>query len=180
MRLPWSVTNGASPGPGRSVMAPWHPVSRGDRFDQPHRRQQPEAHNLDGKRKDAERADQLALVGDHHHAVGRGGDDLLAQQRAAAALDQPKLIVDLVGAIDGEIEMRRLVERGERDVEPLGLGARRIGGGDAEHVQALADALAERGDEACRGRAGAKPKPHPVLDEIERGAGRALFQTRQS
>ena len=41
-------------------------------------------------------------------------DDLLPQQRAAAALDQAQVGRDLVGAIDGEVERGRLVERGQR------------------------------------------------------------------
>ena len=70
-----------------------------------------------GKRKPAEHVDLLGGIGDDDHALGRDGDDLLAQQRAAAALDQAQLAVELVGAVDGEIEERRVVERGERDAE---------------------------------------------------------------
>ena len=37
-------------------------------------------------------------------------------------------------------------------------------------------AFAERGNEARRGRPRAEPQPHPVLDEIERGAGGAFLE----
>ena len=44
-------------------------------------------------------------IGDDDHPLRRGGDDLLAQQRAAAALDEAEIAVDLIGAIDGKIEL---------------------------------------------------------------------------
>ncbi len=176
MRLPWSVTKGASPGPGRERDRAVTSGLGGNRLDQPHRRHQSEAHHLDRQREQAERRDQLALVGDHHHPVRRRGHDLLAQQRAAAALDHAQLIVDLVGAVDRQIELRRLVERGQRDAELLGLHPRGLRGRDADHVQALRHLLAQRRDEAGRRRSGAKAKPHPVGDEIERGAGGAFLE----
>ena len=100
----------------------------------------------------------------------RRGHDLLAQQRAAAALDQGQIGRDLVGAVDGQIELGRLVERGQRDAEPLGLGAGRLRGGDGDHVEAAAHALGQQLDKVLRGRAGAEPKPHARPHEFD-GAG---------
>src|SRR2546429_2085862 len=48
-------------------------------------------------------------------------NDFFAQQRAAAAFDQAQIGRDLVGAVDGEIELRRFLERGQWNPEPLGL-----------------------------------------------------------
>ena len=45
--------------------------------------------------------------GDHRHAVVRGEcDDLLAQERTAAPLDHAKSCVDLVGAVEIDVERR--------------------------------------------------------------------------
>ena len=68
--------------------------------------------------------DALGVVGDHHHAIRGHGDDFFAQQRAAAALDEPQRAVDLVGAIDGQVELGEIVERGQLDAGPLGQKAR--------------------------------------------------------
>ena len=46
----------------------------------------------------------LRRVGDDDEALGGGGDDLLARVGAAAALDQPAVGRDLVGAVDREVE----------------------------------------------------------------------------
>ena len=51
---------------------------------------------------------------DHHEAVGRRRDDLLARVRAAAALDEPAVGVDLVGAVDRDVEPVELLERLDR------------------------------------------------------------------
>ena len=53
-------------------------------------RPEAEAVDLDRQRKGAERVDALRAVGDHDHALRCRGDDLLAQQRAAAALDRAR------------------------------------------------------------------------------------------
>ncbi len=58
------------------------------------------------------------FIGDHNHPRRGRGDDLLAQQRAAAALDQRQVGRDLVCAVDGQIELGRLVERRQRNAEP--------------------------------------------------------------
>ena len=47
-----------------------------------------------GSGKRPERVDALRAVGDHDHAPARGGDDLLAQERPAAALDEPQVVVE--------------------------------------------------------------------------------------
>ena len=68
--------------------------------------------------------DRLARVGDHDEALGRRGDDLLAQVGAAAALDQPAVRRHLVGAVDRDVEPLERVELLDRDPQlprlPLG------------------------------------------------------------
>ena len=46
------------------------------------------------------RSTRFAVSATHDEALGRGDDDLLAQERAAAALEQAELRVDLVGTVD--------------------------------------------------------------------------------
>ena len=67
---------------------------------------------------------------------------------------------DLVGAVDGQVELGRLVERGQRHAEPLGLGARRLRGRHADDVEAGAHPLGQQLDEMLGGRAGAEAEPH--------------------
>lgn len=85
-----------------------------------------ELDNLHGHRVlgPAQAGDQLRLVDDADKPVRDQLDHLLAQQRAAAALDEVELRVDLVGAVDGEVEARDGVERGEGDVEACGVVVR--------------------------------------------------------
>ena len=67
-------------------------------------RREAERDDLDRQRKGAETGHEFARVGDHRHAPRGRGDDLLAQERAAAALDQP-------AARDRSRPRRRLSDR---------------------------------------------------------------------
>ena len=129
-----------------------------------------------GKRKGAEAANELALIGDDDHARGGCSDDLLAQQRAAAAFDEIEIVVGFVRAIDDEIERREVVELGDRDAERAGLLARALGGGRAGDLQAGADAFGEEIEERFGRAAGPEPELHAVADEIERAGGRGALQ----
>ena len=77
------------------------------------RRGEAERDDLDGQGKGAEPRDMFGGVGDDDHPPGGRGDDLLAQQRAAAALDETQRAVDFVGAVDGQVEFGR-IRRGSR------------------------------------------------------------------
>ncbi len=93
----------------------------------------------------------------------------------ATALDQPRVGIDLVGAVDREVQLAELVEF---DDGQTGIGrdpgGRRRGGGKAGPAQ-LIGALAERAQQICDGRAGAQPDPHPVFDQLSRGPGSSLL-----
>ena len=73
-------------------------------LDLPGRGVDAEGNHLDGQRVLAQRIHLLRLVGDHHHVARRGGDDLLDQQRTTAALDELVVAVELVGAVDRQVE----------------------------------------------------------------------------
>ena len=116
--------------------------------------------------------DLLGGIGDHDHPVGGGRHDLLLQERAAPALDQVQLGVELVRAVDRDVEPLRLVERDHLD--PL-LAGERGGSGRGRHAAdlqpLLAHPLAEALHQPRSGRARAEPHPHPVLDQVGGAAG---------
>src|SRR5262245_35593760 len=158
-----------------SVAIPTPPQQRGsatarghDRgLDVPPRRREPERYYLDRQRETSERGYPFRFVGDDDHPRRGGGDDLFPQQRTAAALDQAQVGGDLVRPVDGEIQLRHLVQAGERHAEALGIGARRLRRGYRDHVEAGADALRQQLDEMLGGRAAAETEPHARSHEFE-------------
>ena len=111
--------------------------------------------DLDRHRKlgAAEAADHLGVVDDAHKERARHLDHLFAQQRAAAALDDVEVGVDLVGAVDRDVELGLRVERRERDAELLGLLVRAHARRHGDDVLERA-ALEQRADAVDRKRGG--------------------------
>jgi hypothetical protein len=149
---------------------------RGSRLDHAAGRRKAERHHLHRQREAPEHRHRLRIVGDDDHPARRRRHDLLAQQRAAAALDDGKAGADLVGAVDGEIELRGLVERRERHAEPLGVGAGRLRGRHPDDGEPGAHPRAEKLDEMARRRAGAEPEPHARRDIVERANRRGALE----
>lgn len=132
------------------------------------------------QRKGAQGLDVLGGVGNHDHAVACDRDDLLAQQRGTAALDEAQASIDLVGPVDGEIEFGQVFEGGERDALALAGDAGRLRGRHAGHFEPRAHALTQQLDEG-RGRAArADAEAHPVLDQGDRALGRRPLQIRRA
>ena len=77
--------------------------------------------------------------------VGDGGDQLLAQQRAAAAFDQPKLRVHFVGPVNGHVQAAHVGPVGQGDAVGAGEFLGRQGRGDAAQAQPLGRACARPG-----------------------------------
>ena len=113
---------------------------------------------------------ELKLTNDNE-LVGADLDHLLAEESAAAALDKVEVGVDLVGTIDGDIELGVRVEGDEGDVEALGLLLGPDGGGDADDVLELAglEELADALDGVVGGAAGAESDDHAGLDVVVDG-----------
>ena len=63
-----------------------------------------------GSGKRPSTGDQLGIVDDADEAARRGGDDLLAGQCRAAALDETQLRIGLVGAVDVHVEVADRVQ----------------------------------------------------------------------
>src|SRR5690606_4332276 len=72
-------------------------------------------HHLDRQREPAEDIDLLARVDDANEPVAGLGDDLFARERGATALDQALARVALVGAVDVQGKVPRLVEIDDLD-----------------------------------------------------------------
>ena len=172
IQWPPSVTKAWPSLPCRSTVGPAQPAAAAAASTARRVAASPNGMTSIGSGKRPSVFDPFALVGDHHHA-GRGRrHDLFPQQRAAAALDQGEVGADLVGAVDGHVELGRLVERGQRHAEPLGIGAGRLRGRHADDVEPAAHPLGQKLDEMPGGRAGAEPKPHARPHPFDRDARR--------
>ena len=180
---PWSITPGRRRQPGRergrvadlAAVVRDRPAVGAERdvaqlglAEQRQRRGDPERQQLERHRWH-DRVDDLVARGDHDEAVGRRRDDLLARVRAAAALDEPEVGRDLIGAVDRDVEAGELLERLDHEPERAcgDLGGNRRG--DAAQSQ---PALRQRRQQVRDGRARAEADPAPVLDERSRRLGR--------
>ena len=145
------------------------------RLERPSCGAQSKRHHLDRQREAAKRGNPFGFIDDDDHSSGGRGDDLLSQQRSPTALDQAEIRRDLVGAVDGKIELRRLVEVGERHAQPLGVAASCFGCGHADHVEAGANPFGQELDEMFGCRPAAKAKSHAGAHELERAGGGCTF-----
>jgi hypothetical protein len=113
--------------------------------------------------------DDLARADDDRLLAADRGDDLLAEERTASALDHVEARVDLVRAIDRQVDRVDVLERREGDPERARLLfriERRRHAADGESL--LADPLGEPDDREVHRRACPEPHAHPVPDELGR------------
>src|SRR5439155_439667 len=113
----------------------------------------------------AENLDQLVGGDQDHLPLGGRSDDPLSHQRAAVALDEIQLAVDLVGPVDRERDVR--LEADEVDAELAGEARRLLGRGHAMDLEPSAHARREGVDERAGGAAGAEADDIAVPDEAE-------------
>ena len=132
--------------------------------------------HLDRQRELAQHRHQLRGVADADELPRHRGDDLLARERAAAALDHVQVLGDLVGAVDVHRQLVDAVQVEDADavlLQPLGA---RFRGGHRAFDAALDGG--ERVDEEVHRRAGADAD-HGVLDDVlERLAARPAASAR--
>src|SRR5690606_29414726 len=121
--------------------------------------------HLDRQRELAQHLDLLGLVDDADELLAGLGDDLLAGERAAAALDQAVPGIALVGAVDVQLQRPDRVEVEHRDAYLLELTGAALGTGDGALDPALDPTQAL--DEIGHGRAGADADDGAVLDEFQ-------------
>ena len=113
-----------------------------------------------------QRLDQLVRRGDHDEALGGTRDDLLARVGSAAALHEPPGRIDLIGAVDRDVEPVEAVERLHRDAEPAGGLLGRGRGGDAAQPEPLRAS-------ACSRWATVEPVPSPTVEPSSTSAAAA-------
>ena len=130
-------------------------------------RRESERDYFDGQGKASEHVDQLGVIGNDHHPGGGRGHDLLAQQRAPAALDQAQPRADLVGSVYGKVEFRRFIKGGERDSTGVRLRPRRLRGRNPDNRQPGPHPLGQQLDKVVGGRPGPDPKPHAGFDHLQ-------------
>jgi hypothetical protein len=128
--------------------------------------------HLDRQRKLAEHADQLAFVGDADELLAASGDDLLARQRTAAALDHGEVFGYFVGAVDIDFQFADAVE-----VEHLDAVVFETRGGRLRTGDRAVDAALDFGqcvDEIVGGGAGSNPDD-AAPGVIDRGTRHGLL-----
>src|SRR2546425_3632594 len=124
----------------------------------------------------AEAAHELRVVDDHDEPLRRRGDDLLAEQGAAHPLNQVELRVDLVCAVDGQVEPEALLQGGQWDPQPLRLLCGRERRGHAFQIHPVRNEAADAREEVPRRRSGAEAEDHARLHVREGGLGRVPLQ----
>ncbi|KAG4910210.1 hypothetical protein JHK82_056235 [Glycine max] len=139
---------------------------------QPRRGEPPtELNNLNGHGQAAtpQIVNELGLVDDDDELLAGALDHLFSKEGAAAALDEVEEGIDLVGAVDGEIDGGVGVEIGEGDAEGEGLVVGFGGGGDSDDVFefSLAEELADAVDGVLGSGAGAEAEDHAGLDVLD-------------
>ncbi len=109
---------------------------------------------------------------------GRLGQDFFPQKGPAAALDQVELGIDLVSAVDGDVDQRVRFEIGQRNAEiPCGFfGAQRAGNADDVPQFSAADPLAQALQRELGRAAGAEPHHHARFDETGSDYRRLLLE----
>ena len=153
MRLPSSVTNGR---PSSTRSSGSHPSSRSSRSATG------SANGITSTGSGARSPSRAtSFVSSATTTIRRAADatDLLAQVRAAQPLDQVEVRVDLVGAVDHDVELGDVVERQERDPQ---LAAARRGRGRRGHAGDVRRAPeASRSPSASSIFAAVEPLPSP-------------------
>ena len=87
---------------------------------------------------------------------------------AAASLHEPPVGGDLVGAVDGDVEVRDALERLHGEAQRAG---RRLGVRRGRHAAQVEPALGQGGKQVGDRRSGPEADGGPVLDERRSGLG---------
>jgi hypothetical protein len=107
---------------------------------------------------------QLFRSDQHDEQLGGGGDDFLADQSAAVALDELELRIDFVGAIEGNFQFGHVGEGCQRDAELAGQISGGLRCGHTPYLKASLDALAQGLDERRGGTPRAEAECLTVAD----------------
>src|SRR5579871_4511627 len=122
----------------------------------------------------AEPGDQLRVVDEDEHLLREPSEHLLPEQGPAAALGHGEVGIDLVGAVEHDIELVVLAEGPDREAE----AHRELRGGEraADAVEPpLREPLREGPDRIRRRRAGAQGHGGAGMDAPDGGPGRQVL-----
>ena len=141
-----------------------------------HRRESPlkqfarERRDLHRQHADAEALHELRIIGDDDEPPCCLLHNLLAQQRPASSFDQAQLSIDLVRAIDGQIEWGDLRQRVNRNSERSRLLLSLVRCARAANIaqRTCGQSLAHEADEFLRRAAGAQAEGHAALHLLQR------------
>ena len=123
----------------------------------------------------AEPRHHLGGVDDYDQLFAGARDDFLAQQGTAQTLDEIEPWIDLVGAVDGQIDRQAALQIEDFDVQLPGEAGRGLGCGYGADAQALRHAPPQGPDGVFGGRAGSQAHHHAVGDVFDSlGSGRFL------
>ena len=126
-----------------------------------------ERDDLDRQRELADGVHHLGLVHDPHDLVGVGGHDLLPQQGSAAALDAVEVLVDLVSAVNGHVDVVHVIDVHDLDAVAFGLSLGAAGSSHAGELEAFfLMTAAELIYQELNGRTGAETGDHAIFDEL--------------
>ncbi|KAF7805198.1 serine/threonine-protein kinase Nek2-like [Senna tora] len=126
----------------------------------------------------SETCHQFGVVNNHDEFLRRSLHHFLSQQSSAAAFDQIEVRVNLVCAVDGQIETRIVVEDGEGDTKRPCLLFGALRGGDSDNVLQFTglEELAELGYDKGGGGAGAEAEDHAAADVLDGFVGGDLLE----
>ena len=119
-----------------------------------------------GQRESAEAILEFRFVGYDDFAAAGGGHKFLAQQRASSALDQIKGGIDLVGAVDGQVDPGGQGEIRKRDSLAFRLNPGLFRRGYTVNPKALPNPLAQSSNSKMRRGSGPQTNDHPVVREV--------------
>jgi hypothetical protein len=134
-----------------------------------------EGYDFDGNGETPEHRDLLAGVGDDDEHARGGGDNFFIEESATAAFDEIELRVELIGTVDGDVDLLDFVEVRERNAELGGRVACASRCGDAADFEAGFDAVTDELHGVGCGRAGAEADDLAIFDELKAGARGGFF-----
>jgi len=134
-----------------------------------------EGYNFHRQREFSQLLHPFGGIRDDNDLSRKGGDDFLPQQRASAAFDGVKVLVDLIRAVDRKIDGFDLIDIQYPDSRRCGQFMGLPGGGDTCNVQACSDPFRQALDHVISRRPRAETYDHAVLHQLRRPCADQLF-----